>query len=104
MRYLHFHEEQPRRDQPFANEAVETTGQEVVCPLGQPLKKNGGLVILHGSLAPEGSVMKISGTERMQRPSADSSPICDRQTNRFGVSSALTPATSAASQSPCSIA
>jgi hypothetical protein len=26
MRYLHFHEEQPRRDQPFANEAVEDDG------------------------------------------------------------------------------
>jgi dihydroxy-acid dehydratase len=47
-------------------DAVETGGQEVVRPLGQPLKKSGGLVILHGSLAPEGSVMKVSGTERMQ--------------------------------------
>ena len=34
-------------------------------PLGQPLKKSGGLVILRGSLAPDGAVMKISGTERM---------------------------------------
>jgi dihydroxy-acid dehydratase len=49
-----------------AADAVETTGQEVVRPLGQPIKKSGGLVILRGSLAPEGSVMKISGTERMQ--------------------------------------
>ena len=48
-----------------AADAKETTGQEVVRPLGQPLKKSGGLVILHGSLAPDGSVMKISGTERM---------------------------------------
>jgi len=47
-------------------DAVETGGQEVVRPLGQPLKKSGGLVILHGSLAPDGAVMKISGTERMQ--------------------------------------
>jgi dihydroxy-acid dehydratase len=45
--------------------AVETSGQEVVRPAGQPLKTSGGLVILHGSLAPDGSVMKISGTERM---------------------------------------
>jgi len=36
----------------------------VVRPLGQPLKSSGGLVILRGSLAPDGSVMKISGTER----------------------------------------
>jgi dihydroxy-acid dehydratase len=48
-----------------AGEAKETPGQEVVRPLGQPLKKSGGLVILRGSLAPDGAVMKISGTERM---------------------------------------
>ena len=48
-----------------AADAKETSGQEVVRPLGQPLKKSGGLVILRGSLAPDGSVMKISGTERM---------------------------------------
>jgi dihydroxy-acid dehydratase len=47
-----------------AADAVETKGQEVVRPLGQPLKPSGGLVILRGSLAPDGSVMKISGTER----------------------------------------
>ena len=29
-----------------------------------PIKKTGGLVILHGSLAPEGAVVKLSGTER----------------------------------------
>ena len=48
-----------------AADAVETAGQEVVRPNGQPLKKSGGLVILRGSLAPDGSVMKISGTERL---------------------------------------
>jgi len=47
-----------------AADAVETAGQEVVRPNGQPLKKSGGLVILRGTLAPDGSVMKISGTER----------------------------------------
>lgn len=46
--------------------AVETPGQEVVRPAGQPIKKSGGLVVLRGSLAPEGGVMKVSGTERMQ--------------------------------------
>ena len=49
-----------------AAQAVETPGQEVVRPLTQPLKKSGGLVILRGNLAPEGAVMKISGTERLQ--------------------------------------
>jgi dihydroxy-acid dehydratase len=44
--------------------AVETPGQEVVRPVGRPIKQSGGLVILRGSLAPDGAVMKISGTER----------------------------------------
>jgi dihydroxy-acid dehydratase len=45
--------------------AAETPGQEVVRPVARPIKKSGGLVILHGSLAPEGAVVKLSGTERM---------------------------------------
>ena len=49
-----------------AADAVETPGQEVVRPVGQPIKKSGGLVILHGSLAPDGAVMKVSGTGRVQ--------------------------------------
>jgi dihydroxy-acid dehydratase len=46
--------------------AAETPGQQVVRPVGQALKKSGGLVILRGSLAPDGAVMKVSGTERAQ--------------------------------------
>jgi dihydroxy-acid dehydratase len=46
--------------------ARETPGQEVVRAAGRPLKPNGGLVILRGSLAPEGSVMKVSGADRLQ--------------------------------------
>jgi dihydroxy-acid dehydratase len=49
-----------------ANTAVETPGQEVVRPVTNALKKSGGLVILRGSLAPDGAVMKISGADRMQ--------------------------------------
>jgi dihydroxy-acid dehydratase len=52
----------------FADEAqaaVETPGQPVIAPLDHPLKKSGGLVILHGNLAPEGCVAKISGHERL---------------------------------------
>ena len=49
-----------------AKGAVETPGQEVVRPVDRALKKTGGLVILHGNLAPDGSVMKISGADRMQ--------------------------------------
>src|SRR5262249_32703712 len=36
-----------------------------IAPLDRPLKKTGGLVVLHGNLAPEGSVAKISGHERL---------------------------------------
>ena len=48
-----------------ANAAKETPGQPVIAPLDRPLKKTGGLVILHGNLAPEGGVAKISGHERL---------------------------------------
>ncbi|HEX3102891.1 MAG TPA: dihydroxy-acid dehydratase [Terriglobales bacterium] len=45
--------------------AVETPDQEVIAPLDRPLKASGGLVILRGNLAPQGSVAKISGHERL---------------------------------------
>src|SRR6059058_4317979 len=48
-----------------ANMAVETPGQDVVHPVSDPLKPNGGLVILKGNLAPEGGVVKIAGHERL---------------------------------------
>ncbi|HLZ31044.1 MAG TPA: dihydroxy-acid dehydratase [Chloroflexota bacterium] len=44
--------------------AEETAGQDVVRPLDQPIKATGGLVILHGSLAPDGCVVKVAGYER----------------------------------------
>jgi dihydroxy-acid dehydratase len=47
-----------------ADAAVETPGQEVVRPVSDPLKPEGGLAILRGNLAPEGSVVKLAGTER----------------------------------------
>jgi dihydroxy-acid dehydratase len=46
--------------------ATERPGQEVVRPNDQPLKPHGGLVILYGNLAPEGAVLKLSGTERKE--------------------------------------
>ena len=48
-----------------ADAAVETADQEVVRPVGDPLKETGGLVILHGNLAPEGAVVKVAGYERL---------------------------------------
>jgi dihydroxy-acid dehydratase len=47
-----------------AAEAKETPGQEVIRPLAHPIKTSGGLVILKGTLAPEGSVIKVTGVER----------------------------------------
>jgi dihydroxy-acid dehydratase len=44
--------------------ATETQGQRVIVPLATPLKTTGGLVILKGTLAPEGSVVKMAGHER----------------------------------------
>jgi dihydroxy-acid dehydratase len=51
----------------FAEEAAdakETPGQEVIRPLDNPIKTSGGLVILKGSLAPEGCVIKVTGLDR----------------------------------------
>jgi dihydroxy-acid dehydratase len=48
-----------------AKDAPETPGQEVVRPLGSPLKPTGGLAILRGNVAPDGSVVKLSGHERL---------------------------------------
>ena len=48
----------------IADATVETPGQVVVKPIDQPIKPNGGLAILKGSLAPEGCVIKLAGHER----------------------------------------
>ena len=51
----------------FAEEAAdakETPGQDVIKPLNAAIKKSGGLVILKGSLAPEGCVIKVTGIAR----------------------------------------
>jgi dihydroxy-acid dehydratase len=51
----------------IAAEATEAPGQEVVRPLEDPLKPEGGLAILGGNLAPEGAVVKLAGTERTKQ-------------------------------------
>jgi dihydroxy-acid dehydratase len=43
----------------------ETPGQEVIRPLSKPMKKDGGLAILRGSLAPDGCVVKLAGHDRV---------------------------------------
>jgi dihydroxy-acid dehydratase len=47
-------------------DVVETPGQKVVVTRETAFKPTGGLCILHGSLAPDGSVLKLAGTERKQ--------------------------------------
>ena len=47
-----------------AADTLETPGQKVVLPLETPLKPTGGLAILHGTLAPDGCVVKLAGHER----------------------------------------
>jgi dihydroxy-acid dehydratase len=44
----------------------EGPGQKVVRPMTDPLKPQGGLVILKGNLAPEGCVLKVAGHERKE--------------------------------------
>jgi len=48
-----------------ARAAVETKGQVVIKTLDKALKPTGGFVILKGSLAPEGCVVKVAGHERV---------------------------------------
>ncbi len=44
-----------------ARAAKETPGQEVIAPLARPIAPTGGMVIVKGSLAPEGAVLKVAG-------------------------------------------
>ena len=48
----------------IAADVAETPGQQVVHPIETPIKPVGGLTILHGSLAPDGCVIKLAGHER----------------------------------------
>jgi dihydroxy-acid dehydratase len=49
-----------------AAQAKETAGQEVVRPVDKPIKPTGGLMILSGNLAPEGSVFKVGGDPHLR--------------------------------------
>jgi dihydroxy-acid dehydratase len=49
----------------IAGAAIEKEGQDIVVPLGRPLKPSGGLAILRGNLAPRGCVVKLAGHERL---------------------------------------
>ncbi len=41
-------------------------GQDIVRPVAHPLKRDSHLVVLHGNLAPEGAVAKITGKEGLR--------------------------------------
>jgi dihydroxy-acid dehydratase len=50
----------------LANVKPYPTGQTIIRPLDQPIKKDSHLVIFYGNLAPEGAVGKISGKEGLR--------------------------------------
>ena len=49
-----------------AKSAKETSSQQVLRPLSNPIKETGGLVILRGNLAPDGCVVKVAGHSIMK--------------------------------------
>jgi dihydroxy-acid dehydratase len=64
----------------IAGAVSETPGQQVFRSIDDPIKTTGGLAILHGSLAPDGCVVKLAGHERrtFSGPARvfDSEPAC----------------------------
>jgi len=48
-----------------AQTASETPGQKVLYRPEEPIKSTGGLVILHGNLAPDGCVVKVAGHSKL---------------------------------------
>ena len=42
-------------------ESIQNVDEEVIRPLGNPIKKEGGIAILSGNIAPKGAVVKQSG-------------------------------------------
>ncbi len=64
-----------------ARAARETAGQEVVRPLATPLAPSGGLVILRGSLAPDGCVTKVAGHSTPTR--SYTAKVFDREEDAF---------------------
>lgn len=65
-----------------AGEAKETPDQEVIRPLNNPIKPSGGLVILRGSLAPDGCVIKVTGVERKRH--SGPARVFDREEEAMG--------------------
>jgi dihydroxy-acid dehydratase len=68
--------------------ATESPGQEVVTPLSRSLRSEGGLVVLRGSLAPDGAVVKVT----QHTPTTHRGParVFDREEDAFAAVSART--------------
>jgi dihydroxy-acid dehydratase len=49
-----------------ADEAIETSGQEVVTDFTRPVMARGSYAVLYGNVAPEGAVIKLAGHEIAQ--------------------------------------
>jgi dihydroxy-acid dehydratase len=64
-----------------ASTAIETPGQQVLRPLAHPIKPTGGLVILKGNLAPDGSVVKVAGHSMTRFQGA--AKVYDREEDAF---------------------
>jgi len=64
-----------------ARQAKETSGQQVLRPLSNPIKATGGLVVLKGNLAPEGCVLKVAGHDRMSHRGP--AKVFDREEDAF---------------------
>ena len=67
--------------QQISDDVTEAPGQKVVVPIEAPLKATGGLAILRGNLAPEGSVVKLAGHERLLH--RGTARIFDREEEAF---------------------
>ena len=64
-----------------ARAVKETPGQTVIRPLRDPIAPTGGMVILRGSLAPEGCVMKVAG--HLMNPTRFTARVFDREEDAF---------------------
>ena len=61
--------------------AREPEDQNVIKPLDRPLKREGGIAILRGNLAPEGCVMKVSG--QTKRVHSGPARVFEREEDAF---------------------
>ncbi len=71
--------------------ATEEPGQDVVHTLANPVKKTGGLAIMHGNLSPEGCVVKLVGHERIVHEGPARVFECEEDAMKAVVAGAIEP-------------